>query len=415
MLRNSAKLLSSNVLAQVIALLIYPILTRYYGPSDFGLFQLFMSIGGVMVIFSTGDYHNAIVLPSDDKKGVACFHVGFVCLLLVTVVCVISVFFRELIASVFNEPSLSNFYWMMPLFVFGTSLWILLSYWFMRQKEFAKLANYQIVQSVLNSVAKCGLGFGGIAGGLVYSTVFAPLLAIVLIIRRSFKSLISPLFKFDRRECIAASAEYSNFPRYSLPNALVNYLNSNLPILMLTPFFGASEIGFWGMALTLAFRPINMISGSLYQVFYQQTSERVNECLSILPFFKAFVKNTLLLVIPVFVIIYIIAPYLVEFLLGADWLPTALFVQYMLPWLVVSLICATICYVANVFGQQRVNMWIDVVQAIVTLVVLFVGIQMDDFNSAMLWFCASQFLIGVGRLFWYMSLVNKYEKQLKIQ
>ena len=42
--RNSAKLLSSNAIAQIIGLLIYPILSRLYSPDDFGLVNLFLSI-----------------------------------------------------------------------------------------------------------------------------------------------------------------------------------------------------------------------------------------------------------------------------------------------------------------------------------------------------------------------------------
>ena len=38
--KNSAKLLSANVIAQAIGLLVYPILTRLYLPADFGLFNL---------------------------------------------------------------------------------------------------------------------------------------------------------------------------------------------------------------------------------------------------------------------------------------------------------------------------------------------------------------------------------------
>ena len=65
--RNFAKLLSANVVAQVIGLVVYPILTRMYAPEDFGLLNLFMSIGGVLAILSTAEYYYAIVLPKEEK------------------------------------------------------------------------------------------------------------------------------------------------------------------------------------------------------------------------------------------------------------------------------------------------------------------------------------------------------------
>ena len=65
--RNFTKLLSANVVAQVIGLVVYPILTRMYAPEDFGLLNLFMSIGGVLAILSTAEYYYAIVLPKEEK------------------------------------------------------------------------------------------------------------------------------------------------------------------------------------------------------------------------------------------------------------------------------------------------------------------------------------------------------------
>jgi O-antigen/teichoic acid export membrane protein len=53
--RNFTKLLSANVVAQVIGLVVYPILTRIYAPEDFGLLNLFLSIGNVLIVLSIAD------------------------------------------------------------------------------------------------------------------------------------------------------------------------------------------------------------------------------------------------------------------------------------------------------------------------------------------------------------------------
>ena len=68
--RNFAKLFSASVVAQVIGLLVYPILSRMYSPEDFGLLNLFLSIGGVITLLSTAEYYNAIVLPKEEEEGI---------------------------------------------------------------------------------------------------------------------------------------------------------------------------------------------------------------------------------------------------------------------------------------------------------------------------------------------------------
>ena len=51
--RNVGKLLSANIFAQVLGFLVYPILTRLYAPEDFGLLNLFVNIGNILVLLAT--------------------------------------------------------------------------------------------------------------------------------------------------------------------------------------------------------------------------------------------------------------------------------------------------------------------------------------------------------------------------
>ena len=69
--RNSAKLLGANVFAQALGLLVYPLLTRMYSPTDFGLLNLFVNVGGVLVLISTFEYQYAVLLPKDEERSKA--------------------------------------------------------------------------------------------------------------------------------------------------------------------------------------------------------------------------------------------------------------------------------------------------------------------------------------------------------
>ena len=71
-IKNFSKLLSANIIAQIIGLIVYPILTRIYSPEDFGILNLFLSISGVLVILSTAEYYNEIK-NTQDAHGVMKF------------------------------------------------------------------------------------------------------------------------------------------------------------------------------------------------------------------------------------------------------------------------------------------------------------------------------------------------------
>ena len=76
LVRNSAKLISANAIAQAIGLLVYPILSRLYTPEDFGLLNLFLGIGGLLVLLSTAEYQYAILLPKEERKSKGAFQVA---------------------------------------------------------------------------------------------------------------------------------------------------------------------------------------------------------------------------------------------------------------------------------------------------------------------------------------------------
>ena len=61
-LKNVATLISGATFVQIVAILIYFILSRIYTPEDFGVFGLYMSIVSITGIIATGKYEMAVLL-----------------------------------------------------------------------------------------------------------------------------------------------------------------------------------------------------------------------------------------------------------------------------------------------------------------------------------------------------------------
>ncbi|MBP5134282.1 MAG: oligosaccharide flippase family protein [Paludibacteraceae bacterium] len=412
LVKNSSKLLSANILAQAIALIVYPVLARMYSPNDFGLMNLFLSIGGILGLISTAEYQYAILLPKSEQKATACLQAGFVCCAIVSAASLLSVCFSVPIAALFDAPNLAKWYWLMPLYVFSTGCWSLLNYWYTRHKRFGAISTYQISQNLLSSGTKVGFGaMGMLSGGLILSSVLAPVFAIGISIKHTYRNTIRPLFLFRKNQVKTCAEEYVKFPKYSLPRALVNNFSGNLPILLLSPFFGMSEIGFFGMAMTLAFRPMNMISTSLYQVFFQRTAERVQQKESIKPFFVKFIRNTLLIAVPSFALLYFILPWLTTFFLGSGWDSTATYIRMMLPWLALFCILSPISYIADIFQKQNTYLLFDIVLFIIRSLALSIGIFMQNIHLAILGYFIGGTIINAVQLLWFLNIVNKYEKE----
>lgn len=412
-IQNSAKLLTASVFVQIIGLLVYPILTRLYTPDDFGLINLFLSIAGILSLFATAEFQYSILLPKSEEKAVSCFHVGCVINGIVSCVLLATIPFSEVIAGWFKTPALANWYWAIPIFVFLSASWTLINYWYTRNKQFGEIGKYQISQCLTNATAKCGFGFCGITnGGLILSAIISPTIALAISIARTGKSWLKPLFSFNSNGISTTLQEYSNFPKYSLPRAVINYFSGNMPIFILTPFFGLTEIGFFGMALTLAFKPINMISNSLYQVLFQKTSELVYNKQSIKPQITKFLTSSIIIIIPCFTILYFMLPTITEYLLGNGWSETGVHIQIMLGWLTVSFLVAPICYLSDIFQKQKIGLYFEVLLIAARVIGLSYGIYTKDFSNAIVGYCIGSTISISAQLIWYLSLVKNYERSI---
>lgn len=411
--RNVGKLLSANVVAQVIGLIVYPILTRMYAPEDFGLLNLFISIGNVLVVLSLVDYYYAIVLPKQERHAVALVHVSSLALLITVALVALSVTLAGPISALFKSPELERYYWIMPIYVLTMGTWNILNYWYIRQKQFGQISQYLMSQSALSAGGKIGMGYAGVLqGGMIYAVVVAPLLSLVTSIVRNFRGCLQPLLHISKSDIVEQSKQYRNFPCFVLPRSFLNVLAGQLPILLLTPFFGAKYVGLLSMALLLGYTPIGTITRAIYQVLYQYTTERVHAAQRIGDVFWRFIGWSSVIILPIFGGLFFVLPDITSWLLGEEWRVVGTYIRWMLPWLYLSLLTGSTCYLSDVFMKQRIGLFFEILLAVCRVSGLCIGIAAKDFTIAIAAYSISTAIAVLAQLVWIASLVRKYDRHI---
>jgi O-antigen/teichoic acid export membrane protein len=401
------------VVAQVIGLVVYPILTRIYAPEDFGLLNLFLSIGGVLAILSTAEYYYAIVLPKEEKDAEQVLGVGVLWLVATTVLVGLSVAFSRPISLLFKSPNLASYYWLMPLYVFAIGAWNLLNYWYIRHKEYNPIGRYQVSQNVLSAGGKLGMGWGGVLqGGMIYSVVVAPLISLFSSWMTARKTLLPALRRISWRGVGEQAKVYRNFPCFVLPRSFVNMLAGQMPILLLTPFFGGEAVGFLSLAILLGYTPIGTITRAIYQVMYQHTMEQVHEQKPIGQIFRKFILSASAIIIPVFVGLWFVLPDLTAWLLGAEWHVSGEYIRWMLPWLYVSLLSCSINYLFDVFMKQKWGLFFEVMLAVMRVAGLCIGVWAGKFMLAIVCYSFFTALALVAQIIWMLLQVRLYDRSL---
>ena len=166
------------------------------------------------------------------------------------------------------------------------------------------------------------------------------------------------------------------------------------------------------MALLLGFTPINVITRSIYQVLYQHISNRVNQQLPISYFFKRFTFYVLGIGIPCFAILYWILPNLTTFLLGKEWITTSLYIRWMLPWLLCSILTSSTGFLADIFFKQKIGFAFELLTTILRCVGVGVGIWLNDFTTSIIGYTIGTAIAVAAQYIWLFCVAIQYDSKL---
>ena len=170
---HSSLLLSGSLVAQLIAFLAYPVLTRLYSPGQFGEFSVFLSITGILAILATGRFEYALMLPEEENEAKTLKRIGLRwCLIFSSACFLVSIglgFFKNL-----NIPGL----YLIGLYVFLSGTIQLFTLYRNRLKQYKKLAQVAVMQNAAASGSKILFGLGGFFNiGLLWGSIIGQLVS----------------------------------------------------------------------------------------------------------------------------------------------------------------------------------------------------------------------------------------------
>ena len=112
-------MLTSISIAQLIPIVIIPILTQYFSPEDFGVYGLYISICSIFGIIACGKYDIAIMLPKKKIDAINILVLSFLITFLFSSFCFsILNIFNESIFELTKSDLLKKYYFIIPISIF---------------------------------------------------------------------------------------------------------------------------------------------------------------------------------------------------------------------------------------------------------------------------------------------------------
>ena len=369
--RNVLTLMTGTSIAQAIPIAISPILTRIYTPEDFGMFALYMSVASIFSVVATGRYELAIMLPKKDEDAVNIMVLSIIIAFFVSLITFLIVFiFNTQITRLLGNPEISNWLYFIPVTVLLTGIYQSLNYWSNRKKQYKRLATSRVVQSATTATTNLGMGFGGFgSSGLILGGVLGQGLASFVLGKMIWKEDRYRLKSFSKLRIFALSKKFIKFPKFNLPNALIDSFRLSGISILIAKFFTTSTLGQFSLAWKMIQLPISLLGSSISQVFFQKIA--IEEKYKLYVIIVKFINRATIIALPLFVLIYIFSEKLFVFIFGIDWELAGKMASVMSPWLFFNFITSPLSTIFIKINKQDVLLIFSIWYAMVPLLILY--------------------------------------------
>jgi O-antigen/teichoic acid export membrane protein len=265
-LRAVATLVAGGALAQVLPLLLGPLLTRLFSPEILGHYHLFAAVAANLGVVACARFEFALPLVQDDAQAHA---LRRLCLRILVGVSAVS----ALGAAAWWWAGAAAWVAGLPLAVAGTGAVSLATLWATRAQQFQELAAARVVQYGGTALVQVAAGWAGMGlGGLIVAPILACGLATLWL-----RLPVSGLWRAPVGEAPWAlrrlAQQYRDFPLLNTPHAFAGALQDTLSLGLIAATLGPAAAGFWGLSLRYLKAPATLVGGAVSQVLYPRLAQ----------------------------------------------------------------------------------------------------------------------------------------------
>jgi O-antigen/teichoic acid export membrane protein len=376
LVKNVAVVMSGAAVAQMIGLGCAPVLSRLYGPAEFGILGGYLAVVVVLGAGATLNYADALMLPKADEQAAPLFNAAW---LTTTVVAVGTGLGCWLVPigwlSVVGIAGLGSVRWLLPFSVLALGLSQTFTAWCVRLQRFDKTSRSQILRSVSSCTAQvssgwAGLGAGGLVGGSLAGDACTAGYLGRSALTRSGKLFVAGL---HLREIWQAARGYREFALYGCPQNVLNALSQGVPVLALAHYHGVGVAGAYAFGMRVLQAPLTLMSNSFRQVLFQKLSQIAAANRDLYPPFLKSTTALTFLIFPPACLGFMAAPRFFAWVFGADWNEAGEYARWLIVWLAPMFCNVPAILTARVLRLQRNLFLFDVALLALRVATLVLG------------------------------------------
>ena len=324
-LKSFSTLAFGTVLSQVLLILVSPLLTRIFSPTDFGFFSTFSSISVILSIVFSGRYELAVGLPDTDEKAFSIMRILLKLSIITSALLLLFiVVFYGLEATGVIEGFFNVIYFLIPFYVFFNINNSALLYWANRQKKYSGVSISSLILVVVNIIISLILGLLGVKNlGMIVGLTIGMFFSVLYL----YYTLIKNKKYKEENDIKEVAREYSYFPKYSLFSDLGINLNQQfLPIVLLN-FYTAHIVGIFSLANRMLRLPNIVFTSAISNIFRNEAIDLFRENGNCKNLYLSILKKLIFIGLLIYSFIFLLSPFLFKTFFGTQWSESGFYAQ----------------------------------------------------------------------------------------
>lgn len=374
-IKSVATLATGTVISQVIPLLLAPLISRLYHPSDYAVLATYGAVTAMLTIISTGMFDAALMLDKDDASAL---NTGALALLITLGVTLLSLIimlaFSGHIARFMGNADLGHWLYLVPMTIFFHGCYQTFNVWNNRKQRYKRLASNRIIMTAITTGLTLVLGYWGFhERGLIISLIAGQAISFVLL---SAQTVMMDKLSFGQISFagIRHSLQlHKDFPRYNMPQGFLDAFKESSLTWIISIYFGNVALGSFSFAKSIIMRPLQVIGSSVSQVFYQRASAIYNDTGNILSISKKTFTNLLLMGLPFALVVLLLGKAIFGIVFGSDWAGAGQFAQILILWLLLAFVGSAISSIPLILQKQKNYFLWSILMNLCPVLVLFLA------------------------------------------
>ena len=388
-------LLAGGAVAQLLPLLIGPLLTRLYTPAEFGLYHLFAAVAANVAVVACARFEFALPLER-DAEGADALRVLCLWLLLASgALCAVA-------GAIWAASIAAGWPLWLPLAVLGWGALSVATLLATRAQRFKVLAASRVVQHGGGALAQLVAGWAGL--GLT-GLIAAPLLGVAA----SLWLLGLPwrgLRTVSTGRLREAARRHRDFPLLNTPHAFAGALQDTLSVALIAGTHGAAAAGFWGLALRYLKAPATLVGSAASQALYPMLAAGRDPAAAVSVDARDTVRRVMLVLaapaVVLVLLLWALAPQGFAWAFGERWRPAGELAAALALYIGVHFVASPLGVVTMAWKAQGWALKVALIGQLLFLGALAAGLQLGGLQAAG-WGVSLAMAAFFGWYFWRLA------------